>query len=464
MDRPDSVGLDRWKFVERVNDRHLKKLQAPEPADGGPSPLVGGFREEAVRKPDAGKDKPATVQLDKRRERSPCGDRHIQPFGRNAIVIHSSNHPLALYVVTPLALALAAVSAQAAETRVDLQSRTWPRSTAQYLAANASMATGDAEPAGLRHAEMLSLDADSSLTCHRPRRLRRRPHYRYQQTFRGMPIFGEHVIVSEGKQRQRPQPVRPRGQRPGRANCRRRRRSWPRRRPCRSPRPTPWAATRRAMRTEREDARQMIYIDDANRAHMAYVVSFFADSVKGGSPTRPFVIVDAQQRQGPQEVGRPDHALVGTGPGGNTKTGQYEWGSGGRYGFLDVTQSGTTCTMNNANVKSVNLNGGTHQHHGVLLHLPAQHLQDHQWRLLADQRRALLRRRDHPDVPGLHRLQRAELPAGHARALQHQLRERVLGRRDDELRRRRQHVLSAGRASTSPATRSRTASPSSTPT
>ena len=51
--------------------------------------------------------------------------------------------------------------------------------------------------------------------------------------------------------------------------------------------------------------------------------------------------------------------LVGTGPGGNTKTGQYEWGSGGRYGYLDVAQSGSTCTMNNTNVKSVNLNGGT---------------------------------------------------------------------------------------------------------
>ena len=53
------------------------------------------------------------------------------------------------------------------------------------------------------------------------------------------------------------------------------------------------------------------------------------------------------------------HALVGTGPGGNAKTGQYNWGSGGKYGFLDVTQSGTTCTMNNTNVKTVNLKDGS---------------------------------------------------------------------------------------------------------
>ena len=101
--------------------------------------------------------------------------------------------------------------------------------------------------------------------------------------------------------------------------------------------------------------------------------------------------------------------------------------------------------MNNTNVKSVNLNGGTHQHHRVLLHLPAQHLQDHQRRLLADQRRALLRRRASPTM----------YPAytGY-NALTFQLVMRVhystnyenafWDGSDDELRRRRQHVLSAG--------------------
>ncbi|MEP6633843.1 MAG: M4 family metallopeptidase, partial [Luteimonas sp.] len=72
-----------------------------------------------------------------------------------------------------------------------------------------------------------------------------------------------------------------------------------------------------------------------------------------------FVIVDAQTGRVLKQWEGLTHAAIGTGPGGNAKTGQYEWGSGGRYGFLDVTQSGTTCTMNNATVKSVNLNGGT---------------------------------------------------------------------------------------------------------
>jgi hypothetical protein len=50
--------------------------------------------------------------------------------------------------------------------------------------------------------------------------------------------------------------------------------------------------------------------------------------------------------------------------------------------------------MNNTNVKTVNLNNATqHQHHGVLLHLPAQHGEDHQRRVFAAERRPLLRRR-----------------------------------------------------------------------
>jgi hypothetical protein len=49
----------------------------------------------------------------------------------------------------------------------------------------------------------------------------------------------------------------------------------------------------------------------------------------------------------------------GTGPGGNLKTGMYEYGTD--FGYLDVVSSNsdTTCTMNNANVKTVDLNHGT---------------------------------------------------------------------------------------------------------
>jgi vibriolysin len=109
------------------------------------------------------------------------------------------------------------------------------------------------------------------------------------------------------------------------------------------------------MRTENEKSEQMIFIDDNDRAHVAYVVSFYADTNGGGSPTRPFVIIDANNGRILKQWDGLTHALVGTGPGGNAKTGQYEYGTGGLHPYLDVSQSGTTCTMNNAQVKSVDM-------------------------------------------------------------------------------------------------------------
>ena len=41
---------------------------------------------------------------------------------------------------------------------------------------------------------------------------------------------------------------------------------------------------------------------------------------------------------------------------GNTRTGKYMFGSGTKLGPLDVTQSGSTCYLENKNVKTVNLN------------------------------------------------------------------------------------------------------------
>ena len=248
------------------------------------------------------------------------------------------------------------MSAQAA-SRVDLHKLDVAQVNHQYVLASANL--GAAALPRQKHAEMLGLDANSSLQqLAAMRDSDGTVHYRYQQTFRGVPIFGEHVIVSEnasGAVRNMfgravnglaaelpataPKLGRAQALSIGKSNA--------------------LSSHATAMRTEREDARQMIYIDDANHAHMTYVVSFFADSIKGGSPTRPFVIVDANSGKVLKKWDGLTTALIGTGPGGNTKTGQYEWGSGGKFGFLDVAQSGTTCTMNNANVKSVNLNGGT---------------------------------------------------------------------------------------------------------
>ncbi|MFA6986083.1 MAG: M4 family metallopeptidase, partial [Arenimonas sp.] len=247
------------------------------------------------------------------------------------------------------------MASASAATRVDLHGQNVSLLNSQYKLA--AVATGVAAKPTDRHAEMLGLDAESRLQVLTTSKDKDgTSHYRYQQTFRGVPIFGEQVIVSEDKNGN----VRNLfGRMVGNLG-----------------RELPAGAAVMAktkamsigksaglgknlasMKIEREDARQMIFIGDDNRPRMAYVVSFFADKVGGGAPTRPFVIIDAKSGQVLKQWDAIAHALIGTGPGGNTKTGQYEYGT--NFGYNDVAQSGTTCTMNNANVKTVNLNHGT---------------------------------------------------------------------------------------------------------
>lgn len=207
-----------------------------------------------------------------------------------------------------------------------------------------------------RHVQALGLEAGSGLTLLDSVNDHGVRNHRYQQTFRGLPIFGEHVIINEddhgalrtlfgrkvtGLERDIPEGA---------------------------PRLSAAEALElakaaslgdrvRAMSIENERSELMIYVDDDGRAHKAYVVSYFADLVGGGAPTRPMVIVDAEDGRVLKQWENLQHVLIGTGPGGNAKTGQYEYGT--NYGYMDVAQSGTTCTMSNTNVQTVNLNGGT---------------------------------------------------------------------------------------------------------
>jgi Zn-dependent metalloprotease len=269
-------------------------------------------------------------------------------------VIHTNRRTLQLLTLSPLALALS--MAASAATRTELHSQNVSLLNSQYKAVAA--ATGRPALAADRHAELLGLDAESRLTVlDKNTDADGTSHYRYQQTFRGVPVWGEHVVVSEDKAGN----VRnlfgrsfgglgndlAGGALIGQARA--------------SSIAKGVALGNRAasLLVSREKTTQMIYVGDDGRARMSYVVELLADAAQGGSPTRPFVIVDARTGQVIKKWEGLTHTLVGTGPGGNGKTGQYEWGSGGKFGYMDVTQSGTSCTMNNTNVKAVNLNGGT---------------------------------------------------------------------------------------------------------
>jgi vibriolysin len=104
---------------------------------------------------------------------------------------------------------------------------------------------------------------------------------------------------------------------------------------------------------ENERNELAIWLDSANKARLVYSLSFVQHT---DSPSRPTYIIDAKTGEELSYMDNLQH-VDATGPGGNLKTGEYQYGTD--FSFLEVTQSGTTCTMENANVRSVNLNHGT---------------------------------------------------------------------------------------------------------
>ena len=115
-----------------------------------------------------------------------------------------------------------------------------------------------------------------------------------------------------------------------------------------------------AQKLEVQQAELMIMADPqflggGSAAKLVYDVSFYADN--NGNPTRPRAFIDAIDGT-ILHTWENLQTADATGPGGNIKIGKFEYGTGGKP-FLNVTQSGTTCTMNNTNVKTVNLNHAT---------------------------------------------------------------------------------------------------------
>lgn len=250
-------------------------------------------------------------------------------------------------------LALATTGAQAAN-RADLHQSNISQLRQQYQSLTAGSTAGSM--AHRRHEQFMRLDASNTLLMQASRADRGVRNYRYNQAWKGIPVYGQGIVVSEDgagnvrgmfgtKVSGLEQDIASTTPRLNRAAA--------------------LVAGKRAalgnglagMQTRNEKSDLVIFIDDAGKGHLAYAVTFYADSLVGGNPTRPVVMVDALSGQVIKKWENLQHALVGTGPGGNQKTGQYEYGT--NYGYLDVTQSGSTCTMNNAQVKTVNLNNAS---------------------------------------------------------------------------------------------------------
>ncbi len=253
---------------------------------------------------------------------------------------------------TAILFALAASGANAAQ-RADLHQRNVNQLRQQYQSLTATQ--GVAPMANRRHAQFMRTDANSTLLMRATRQDRGVRNYRYDQAWRGIPVFGQGVAVSEDRN----------------GNVRTMFGNLVSGLEADITSTTPKFGKAAALVTAKrialgngiagmlargERADLVVFVDDAGHGHLAYAVTFVADSA-AAAPTRPMIILDAITGKVIKRWENLQHALVGTGPGGNQKTGQYEYGT--NYGYLDVAQSGSTCTMSNTNVKTINLNGGT---------------------------------------------------------------------------------------------------------
>ncbi|TKF36909.1 zinc-dependent metalloprotease [Enterovibrio norvegicus] len=105
---------------------------------------------------------------------------------------------------------------------------------------------------------------------------------------------------------------------------------------------------------ENEESELFVWLDDGV-PRLVYEVSFFIPSSK---PSRPHAYIDAKSGEILKMWEGLAHVEAkGQGPGGNEKTGQYYFGTD--YDGFAITKLGTTCTLENSNVKTVNLNHGS---------------------------------------------------------------------------------------------------------
>jgi pseudolysin/vibriolysin len=263
-----------------------------------------------------------------------------------------THKPLIAALLGAIGLAAMSDAGAATQTRVQAQSM------------------GKVTPAAL--ASRIGLDADASLS---PRLQTRTAHgtlkTRQQQTFRGVPVYGRHVVVEHD----------------GSGNVLSVSGEISRGIGLDMSSVAPTISGARALALLREhaglvplgigangiqdsdiqNAKSDLYVyAEGNRARLAYVTSLFVE--RHGAPTRPTAIIDANTGEVIQfweglTTGKPGGGTItgtpalATGAGGNLKTGQYLYGTD--YASLAVTQSGSTCYMQNPDVTTNNMAGST---------------------------------------------------------------------------------------------------------
>ena len=179
-------------------------------------------------------------------------------------------------------------------------------------------------------------------------------HQRFQQMHQGVPVFGEHIIVtrSEAGRLHHLSGTAVRGLRADLPSVAPRLRAEQAAAIARSALPVPLSADANVQNERRE---LTIHLDSDDTARLAWVIDFFADGTDQ-APTRPITIVDARTGAVLEHWDALATDRVGTGPGGNIKTGQLTYGVDAP--FLDVLRKGTVCTLQTGNVLTYNMNHG----------------------------------------------------------------------------------------------------------
>jgi Zn-dependent metalloprotease len=235
----------------------------------------------------------------------------------------------------------------------------WAAKKVKFYRAN----TGDYirmlnEKPGQGMADALGLTRDESLVLLRQRTdFNGVTHYRYQQAYKGIPVWGMQVIVSIGPDN-----------RVVRLNGTMARdiagdiTGIP---PVSSLRPATALKRMKEQHKGKDKSAKWhfknqqygtyIYIDKKQKAHPCYVVSFFADR-ECADPSRFIHFIDV-------ETGKILHRFDmlayadGVGPGGNIKSAYYYYGTD--YPPFPVTEQSGICFMETTELKSVDLNHGT---------------------------------------------------------------------------------------------------------
>lgn len=103
------------------------------------------------------------------------------------------------------------------------------------------------------------------------------------------------------------------------------------------------------------ESKLYVWLDQNDIAHLAWFISYVDTTT---NPSRPHLFIDAHTGAVLDSWEGMTFA-DGTGPGGNERTGRYQYGSSGKYPAFQVTGSGSSCRLDSPNVITYDMNHRT---------------------------------------------------------------------------------------------------------